>query len=124
DGVIFHNNSHASKFGSLCRQHVVVWSWRIVDRRPRRSTSDTHHESSRRPRVLAPFTYRWDEPVAELLSAAAACPDLDLVLTGSAPDSLRRSASDNVRFTGWVSDADYQALLSSADAILCLTTRT
>ena len=59
----------------------------------------------------------------ELLSAAATCPDLDLILTGAAPDTVRQSAPSNVRFTGWVSDADYQALLAGSDAIVCLTTR-
>src|ERR1700740_2711553 len=46
-GVSFHNNSQASEFGSLCRQHLVVCSWRIIDRRPQRTAADAHRRSSR-----------------------------------------------------------------------------
>jgi hypothetical protein len=125
DGVVFHNSAQASEYGSICRRHIIIWSPRIVDRR----TSQTGgpraggDPDTGRPTVVAPVTYAFDEPVAELLLAAADCPEIDLVLTGAAPEFVRHSAPSNVRFTGWVSDAEYQSVLSAADAILCLTTR-
>ncbi|MGP0102189.1 MAG: glycosyltransferase [Solirubrobacteraceae bacterium] len=78
---------------------------------------------SRRPTVVVPLTYAFDEPVVELLAAAGRCPDVTFLLTGSAPDALKATAPHNVTFTGWVDDANYHKLLATADAVGCLTTR-
>lgn len=73
--------------------------------------------------VLVPFTYSDDEPVDAVLEAAALTPDLFWVLTGRAPTAVRNAAPSNVIFSGYVSDAEFQALRLNARAILALTTR-
>jgi hypothetical protein len=124
DGVVFHNSAQANQFGALCRQYVVVWGWQMIDRRLTAVTNE-HADASygKGPGILAPLTYTFDEPVAELLVAAERCPDLKLTLTGSAPAGVRQDAPDNVSFSGWVSDDEYHKLLDACDAVLCLTTR-
>ncbi len=124
DGVVFHNTEQANEFGSLCRQHIVVWSWRIRDHQSTSTGTSQHADAApKRPTVLVPLSYAFDEPVSELLTAAARCPDLTFILTGSAPEALEQDVPDNVRLTGWVSDDEYGHLLATSDAVICLTTR-
>lgn len=73
--------------------------------------------------VLFPVTYAPDEPIDAVLAAAAACPDVTFVLTGRAPEQVRSSAPSNVIFPGFVSQAEFLALLRNAGAIAALTTR-
>lgn len=71
-------------------------------------------------------TYSSDEPLAEIIKAAEELPDVRFHVSGDtrrAPQGLVDSAPDNVRFTGFLPDSRYYALLSSVDAVLCLTTR-
>jgi glycosyltransferase involved in cell wall biosynthesis len=70
-------------------------------------------------------TWGFDEPVAEVLEAAAELPDTTFHVTGR----IDRAAAyadrtpPNVRFTGFLSEGTYNALLASSDAVMCLTTR-
>jgi hypothetical protein len=75
------------------------------------------------PRILAPLSYAFDEPVAELLEAAALAPDIHLTITGRAPAWVEQTAPENCTFTGWLARSDYEALLSEASGVICLTTR-
>ncbi|MCU1569982.1 MAG: glycosyl transferase group 1 [Naasia sp.] len=72
--------------------------------------------------VLVPVAYAHDEPLQEILAAASASPDLRWVLTGRAPDSLVRQAPANVLFPGFVDDAVFQRLLTTAGVVLAATT--
>lgn len=72
--------------------------------------------------VLLPVTYAYDEPISELLDAAALTPSLTWVFTGRAPSSVVSAAPRNVRFTGFVSDDDYIRLLLKASVIIAPTT--
>jgi glycosyltransferase involved in cell wall biosynthesis len=73
--------------------------------------------------LLAPFTYGFDEPVEELIAAARLAPHVKLVLTGRAPDELRRRAPANCVFTGWLTSEEYRERLRSARGLIALTTR-
>ena len=77
-------------------------------------------------RVVVVSTASYDEPIDEVLQAAARLPSVRFYITGNyrAPEhrSLVESAPSNVRFTGYLADADYYGLLESAHAVMCLTT--
>jgi glycosyltransferase involved in cell wall biosynthesis len=75
--------------------------------------------------VLVPCSYSSDEPLESVIAAARDLPDVDVLLTGRAPDQLVAQASSvpNVRLTGFVDAAAYDGLVRGATAVLCLTTR-
>jgi glycosyltransferase involved in cell wall biosynthesis len=74
-------------------------------------------------RVALIATFARDEPVAAVFEAVRGA-NLQLHVTGNpkklAP-SVTQSAPPNVRFTGFLADADYWQLLRSADVIIDLT---
>jgi glycosyltransferase involved in cell wall biosynthesis len=78
-----------------------------------------------RPIVLVVGIFSGDEPVSEVLEAAAAAPELDVRLTGEtsrlAPGLVAR-APDNVTFVGFLGREDYRAAVYGAHVILTLTT--
>lgn len=76
-----------------------------------------------RPFVLVPFTYASDEPVRQVIAAAAKVPDVTWVLTGNAPRTYVRMAPKNVFFSGFVPQEQFEALRLRASAILALTNR-
>lgn len=65
-----------------------------------------------------------DEPVGAVLSAAQSLPEVWFNVTGPRAEAKRLigSTPPNVRFTGLLSQATYNGLLASSDAVLCLTT--
>lgn len=71
--------------------------------------------------VLVPLAYAADEPLDEILAAAESDYLRTWVLTGRAPDSVQRKAASNVRFTGFVSNDDYDWLAANAGAIVACT---
>jgi glycosyltransferase involved in cell wall biosynthesis len=75
------------------------------------------------PSILVPLSYSFDEPVKELMEAAALAPDVKLTITGRAPDWVRRSVPANCTFTGWLARSEYEALLSRSSGVVCLTNR-
>jgi glycosyltransferase involved in cell wall biosynthesis len=75
------------------------------------------------PYVLVVLSYADDEPVREILSAASRRPDTRFVLTGAAPEPVRRSAPDNVSFPGFVSRDEFIGWLRGSSAVVALTTR-
>jgi glycosyltransferase involved in cell wall biosynthesis len=75
------------------------------------------------PFILVPFTYAEDEPVEELLAAAALNAEITWVLTGRAPGSVRLSAPPNIHFAGFVTAEAYNTLRMHASAIFALTKR-
>ena len=71
-------------------------------------------------------SFNEDEPVAEILEAAASLPGVRFYLTG---DSHRMSASlaaavpPNVTLTGFLTTDQYGSLLTNVNAVMALTTR-
>lgn len=81
--------------------------------------------ADRAPRghVAVVGSYAVDEPIEEIIAAARLVPDIPIRMTGRVPSSLRgRVLPPNIQLTGFLSDADYFALLFGAQAIVCLST--
>lgn len=75
--------------------------------------------------VVVINTFSQDEPLDELLMAAETLPEVRFHITGSvrhARTSWSVAPALNVRFTEWLSDEDYTALLRVADVVVTLTT--
>lgn len=70
-------------------------------------------------------TFSPDEPVGEVLKAAASLPEVQFYITGD-PIRARRTFlqhhPSNVKFTGFLPDDEYLGLLRSVQAIMVLTT--
>jgi glycosyltransferase involved in cell wall biosynthesis len=89
-----------------------------------RGTSDFRPEGPFTVAVVCSFND--DEPVAEILGAAAQLDDVRFYVTGNPKyldPSLTASLPRNVTLTGFLSDEAYGSLLTHADAVLTLTTR-
>ncbi|TDS82693.1 glycosyltransferase [Nesterenkonia aurantiaca] len=73
--------------------------------------------------ALFPVTYANDEPIDQIIGAARLASDTTFVLTGRAPEELKKRAPSNVEFPGFVSRERYEELLSSAGVVVGLTNR-
>lgn len=78
---------------------------------------------SRRPAVVFPASYASDEPLQAILDACRLLPDVDFYLTGRTPPGLFELLPPNAKPTGFLSHADFAALVADADVVLALTTR-
>jgi glycosyltransferase involved in cell wall biosynthesis len=86
------------------------------------------HHTYRRPDgflVAVVCSFNYDEPVQDIFDAAAQLPDIQFRVTGN-PKHLDPAVAakipSNVQLTGFLSTADYGALLRTADVVLTLTT--
>jgi glycosyltransferase involved in cell wall biosynthesis len=76
--------------------------------------------------VVLVSSFAADEPLTEVLAAAAELPSYLFFVTGRAPAhcaALVAGAPANVTFTGFVPRADYVALLNRVDAVMVLVKR-
>jgi glycosyltransferase involved in cell wall biosynthesis len=76
--------------------------------------------------VAAVCSFNYDEPIAEIVRAAEMMPDITFFMTGNArhlDPRLKAELPANVHLTGFLSTEDYGTLLTTADAVLTLTTR-
>lgn len=73
--------------------------------------------------IVCPVSYSNDEPIGAILDAAGALPHTQWVLTGRAPDAVVKNAPDNIKFTGFVSDEEYNRLIGEAGVVVALTNR-
>jgi glycosyltransferase involved in cell wall biosynthesis len=77
------------------------------------------------PTVLWVGIFAADEPIAEVVGAAALLPDVRFVLTGDperCPAAVRAAAPPNVTFAGYRRGDDYRALIADATIMMVLTT--
>lgn len=72
--------------------------------------------------VLVVLSWAYDEPVSEILAAASGRPDVTFVLSGSAPEAARRTAPDNVVFSGFVPAEEFVRLLRGSSLVMAMTT--
>jgi hypothetical protein len=77
------------------------------------------------PWLVFPASFAQDEPVAELIEAARMTPNVSVLITGNVrncrePD-LIDSAPANVRFLGFLSRDDFEALIVGCDAVIAFT---
>jgi glycosyl transferase family 1 len=78
-----------------------------------------------RPRILFAGSFAGDEPSEEVVEAARAVPDVEVLVTGHPrrrPAGLRERAPANVTWLGLLRVEDYLATLRGADAVLALST--
>lgn len=71
-------------------------------------------------------TFAADEPLNQVLVAAADLPDVQFYVTGKIgqrSSDVVAKAPSNIRFTDFLSDQAYYGLLNSAQAVMCLTKR-
>jgi glycosyltransferase involved in cell wall biosynthesis len=75
--------------------------------------------------VLVVNTFASDEPLAEAMEAARRLPDVRFHVTGRSErhPEVTTGAPPNLRFTGFLPDEEYYALMERVDAVMCLTTR-
>jgi glycosyltransferase involved in cell wall biosynthesis len=76
--------------------------------------------------VVVVNTFAADEPLTEILSAAADLEGVQFHVTGKksrAGDNFPKNHPANVKFTDFLPNETYYALLAGSQAIMCLTTR-
>jgi glycosyltransferase involved in cell wall biosynthesis len=76
--------------------------------------------------VVVVNSYAADEPLEEVLDAAADIDGVQFYVTGKKSRGARRlpaTLPDNVHLTGFLPEDDYYALLDGSQAVMCLTTR-
>jgi glycosyltransferase involved in cell wall biosynthesis len=76
--------------------------------------------------VAVVCSFNYDEPIAQILSAAEELDDVRFYMTGDVADmdvSSPRKVPRNVTLTGFLPVDAYGSLLAGADAVLTLTTR-
>lgn len=78
----------------------------------------------RRLRVLYVGRFAADEPWRAVLDAAAACPEVDLEVTGDPVGAGVRAEAlpPNVRLVGYLDAPAYRDAVLGADVVMCLTT--
>lgn len=118
DAVVVHNQTdearHAGMVPNLFLIPAVVTSMQLHD--------NTAEAEAASPGLVYISTYSYDDPVAAFMDAAATLPDVAFVMTGAAPESLRRSAPSNITFTGYLDRSDYVAMLDASRGLITLTT--
>jgi UDP-N-acetylglucosamine--N-acetylmuramyl-(pentapeptide) pyrophosphoryl-undecaprenol N-acetylglucosamine transferase len=75
-----------------------------------------------RPNVLFVCTFAPDEPISEVIAAAAQLPSVEFTITG---DSRRRPdhpVGSNVHYVGFLSRSSYRLAVERSDVVLALTT--
>lgn len=75
--------------------------------------------------VMVVNTWSPDEPLLQIMSAAAELPEVTFHVTGRRDRRLDALGPipANVRFTDFLADDDYGRLMASVHAVVCLTTR-
>ncbi|NHI18003.1 glycosyltransferase [Microbacterium excoecariae] len=111
--VIVTNRSLADRSTSMGAAQSLV----LHDPLTPKSRSAATHD------VLVPVSYANDEPIAAILESARLMPEVQLILTGRAPDAVVAAAPNNIQFAGYVSKQEYDKLLSAAKVVLGLTNR-
>ncbi len=123
DVVVVHNNAVMPKVSAMGIRHDIL---RLLEDPPAAIRSEVSSTLSfPHPWVLFLASFNPDEPVQELFEAARLAPDIHFVLAGDANRaSGRHSIEDhpeNVILPGYLSGADLDSAIVSADAILALT---
>ena len=76
--------------------------------------------------IIVPCSMAEDEPIMELFDAARSIPDVTIVFTWFAdklPSEIKDKTPNNILFTGFLDEPEFNALYANANAALVLTTR-
>ena len=103
---------------------VEEWGGRglVLHEAPGDWKPSSHRVLPARPHVLFVCTFAPDEPVTEVVEAAAALPDIDFSITGDLAKSPHIETTPNVSFVGFLDRTSYRDAVDSADVIVALTT--
>jgi len=110
------------------QQRIKEWSGRAFILRdiPTSFDKEDSYPMNGRFNIAVVNTFSEDEPIVEVLEACENLPEVQFYVTGKkerARPKMVEEAPANVHFTGYLGDEAYYALLSSSDAVMCLTTR-
>lgn len=82
-------------------------------------------DDMKRPWLVFPASFAEDEPIRELMQAAKESPEVSFLVTGDLKNckepELISGAPTNVRFMGYLSREDYEALILECDAVVAFT---
>ncbi|MFC1773653.1 hypothetical protein ACFL3A_09915 [Pseudomonadota bacterium] len=84
------------------------------------------YEFTKEDYVIVPWSFAPDEPIDELIRAAASMPETVFVMTWFAeklPANIKNNVPSNLVMTGYLNDNDFTAIFAQATAALVLTTR-
>ena len=97
----------------------------VIPDAPTEFPRDPAYPPSARFRIAVVNTWAPDEPLVSILEAARGLPDVEFVVTGALSGATvdTAAAPPNVRFSGFLPEPTYHALLDASDAVMCLTTR-
>jgi glycosyltransferase involved in cell wall biosynthesis len=118
--TIVHNEHQAALVRGLGAHATVVQDVPIVYSKVERFVNPGS------PVIAAVCSFNYDEPIAAILAAARLAPDVRFLMTGNPKHlsaELKAGLPPNVTLTGFLSDEAYAGLVSSADAVMTLTTR-
>jgi glycosyltransferase involved in cell wall biosynthesis len=105
---------------------VEAWGGRgIVVHEAPTSWPSVERVANLRPTAFFVCIFSSDEPYEAVVDAARLMPDVDVVITGDtarARADVVNNAPGNVRFTGFLDQAEYRSQLQQADVVLSLTT--
>lgn len=127
DIVLVHNNDITQKAIELGVKKALI---HVLEDAPssvicdKPNTETQLFENYRSPWLLAPCSFRNDEPIKELFEAANNCPEINFVITGN-PNRLAQhnivSYPSNVHLTGFLSIDLFNRHLCEADGVIGLT---
>ena len=123
DVVVVHNNAVMPKISAMGVRHDIL---RLLEDPPAAIRSEVPSTLSfPHPWMLFLASFNPDEPVEELFEAARLAPDIHFVLAGDANRANGRHSigrhPENVILPGYLSGADLDSAIVSADAVLALT---
>jgi glycosyltransferase involved in cell wall biosynthesis len=123
DVVVVHNNAVMPKVAAMGIRHDIL---RLLEDPPAVIRSEAPSTRSfPHPWMLFLASFNPDEPVQELFEAARLAPEITFVLAGDANRASGRHKilehPENVILPGYLSSAELDAAIGSADAILALT---
>jgi len=123
DVVVVHNRAVMPKVSAMGVRHDIL---RLLEDPPAEIRSDVRSTLLfPHPWMLFLASFNPDEPVQELFEAARLAPDVTFVLAGDVSRAIGRHSiqrrPENVILPGYLSGADLDSAICSADAILALT---
>ncbi len=122
DAVIVHNDDIAAKARDLLLDGTNI----IVLEDPPSTLRVDSASGAVGDYILVPCSFADDEPVDMVLEAARHAPGLQFKITGrlekAQAKGLLSSCPENVQFTGFVSESDFNDLLQQASVVLGITT--
>lgn len=124
--LIVHNKDVQAHADRLCLPSVILRDPLPIIKVPEDISQVSGISLDKESYVIVPGSMDTDEPLLELFDAAKEVSGVLFVLTWfveKLPTELRTRIPDNMRFTGFLDEPEFNALYANANAALVLTTR-